>query len=355
MSKKWLLGACGALLAGSLFVSTAKASLVVTLTVSGIADGGVPASDTAAYNATTNPHGFRTLAAWNTAHALTGTAGATATNIPVLAANQTMRVIVTAQVNGADQYPNNDGLVSLLGNFVANINSGATASVGTTVWTQVPNQFVAGSSNTLSCPGTGSFNSPPSQYGKVQPLGNTGSNDLGSTMPTNSSSDFNVISGPQPAGVMFPGTQVFDTDGVTPLFDVNNNPIQTPPSPNVWVNAAGVALTGQTADNTTGELLYPAGVGIKTAVAKIWITVSAPGSGKTDINWAKWMDAGGVPDSKAGSWIEDGNTINSGVQVTGPNIDFTIGAPITLATVPEPASLSVLALGALGLLARRRK
>jgi hypothetical protein len=53
----------------------------------------------------------------------------------------------------------------------------------------------------------------------------------------------------------------------------------------------------------------------------------------------------------AGSlWFEDGITTGK----NGTNSPFSVGAPVTL-NVPEPATLGLMGLASLGLLARRRK
>jgi len=82
----------------------------------------------------------------------------------------------------------------------------------------------------------------------------------------------------------------------------------------------------------------------------------------TEINFVPRRDAAGNLLDSSALWMEDavlppdnnGNRpVNPGKNaVTG---ELTVGAPITITPIPEPASLSLLGLGALGLLARRRK
>lgn len=86
-----------------------------------------------------------------------------------------------------------------------------------------------------------------------------------------------------------------------------------------------------------------------------WVVESmSNGAGdQTAINWLPRIDttlAGGAAVSAAAaSWTDDNTTF------TGQTGEVNIDAPVILQIVPEPASLSILALGALGLLARRRK
>jgi len=84
-----------------------------------------------------------------------------------------------------------------------------------------------------------------------------------------------------------------------------------------------------------------------TATGPSTLTVTADGATDALINWttAAVFGVGGQP-----QWTENGVVKN---QVNGDTIE--IGAPIrVLASVPEPTSLGLLGLGALGLIRRRR-
>jgi hypothetical protein len=75
-------------------------------------------------------------------------------------------------------------------------------------------------------------------------------------------------------------------------------------------------------------------------------TVTDASGAPTQINWitSAVFGVGGQP-----QWTENGVVKN---QVNGDTIE--IGSPVTISAVPEPASLGLLGLGALGLLRRRR-
>lgn len=349
MSKKWLLGACGALLAGSLAASTAQASFLLDFQVTGIADTATPAA--ADFKVLT---GVNPATNWNLIHNLTGTGVATAKFVPVLAANQTVKVSIFATVLGSNGYCYDDGLAYVVGNIVTNAQTGAGAGTGS--FAVASTQKVNG--GTTLIPGVSPFNEAPGQLGVSQVLGTDGGKGLGSLQPASASADFNVISAALPAGKVFTGAPVVDTiedpDNPgsfidVPRLDSHGNQVQTKPSGGIWVTANGTAITG--ADSGTD---VPGG-GIKVKIGEVWWTAATVGGGTSTINWEKWIDAQnptGESFFKGADWIQDGQHVTP---LPGSGIDYTVGAPVVLATVPEPGSLSLLALGALGLLARRRK
>ena len=120
MSKKWLLGACGALLAGSLFASTAKAGLLIDLQLTQIAD--LSSGDMTLANPLS-------LDQWNTLHGLSGAQAATAKFAPILSDHQAMFFNVVATVTGSDTSSKNDAVWWLSG-ALQSTSTGSKAAKG---------------------------------------------------------------------------------------------------------------------------------------------------------------------------------------------------------------------------------
>jgi len=360
LKKKWLLGACGALLAGGLFASVASANLVITPYITGI--DGVPlglSGDAAS--------GFAIdTSQWLKAAQITH-------------AGQTFQIDFVYTITGSATSTSsaNFGLNSLVGSVASQLTAPGTASAGRGHFTANGYQQVQGDNSLVQVFGVGdaAFTAPPSVGiggavgAATGQLGasnlDDGSPDIGSG-PRGDSSGFIVIGGGGTSVVKFttngnaaaPWTGML---GYTPIVpDPDNLPDGTLGGDPIYpYNIAGGGAVPGTA-TTTGPWLFTsahANAGISDVIASCVWTYNDGGvkDAQTAINWMPWIDdTTGIISSKAAQWME--NSTGTAVNRTSSATNFSVGAPVVLTNnVPEPASLSVLALGALGLLARRRK
>jgi hypothetical protein len=93
-----------------------------------------------------------------------------------------------------------------------------------------------------------------------------------------------------------------------------------------------------------------AGNGVAWKIGRIELTV-AGNSGSANVVFLPRRNAAGAIAPEAGLWYDDQGGLSAKNATTGT---FVTGAPLTI-VVPEPGVIGTLALGAVGLLARRRK
>jgi hypothetical protein len=89
----------------------------------------------------------------------------------------------------------------------------------------------------------------------------------------------------------------------------------------------------------------------KVQIGQLTFTVTALGAGVTDVNFIPRTDATGGNLAAAALWSQDSEFISYN-PTTGT---FAAGAPIHITAVPEPATLGLLSLTSVGLLARPRR
>jgi hypothetical protein len=97
----------------------------------------------------------------------------------------------------------------------------------------------------------------------------------------------------------------------------------------------------------------PGGNGVAWKIGRVELTV-APGTeaGTSSVIWTPRRNAAGAIAPEAGLWYDDEVTLSAKDGSTGTIVS---GAPLTVTVVPEPGVIGTLAIGAIGLLARRRK
>jgi len=157
-----------------------------------------------------------------------------------------------------------------------------------------------------------------------------------------------------------PGTLVVDADGSNDLGTSSSAP-QSDATAALASNAGGPSpyANGNTNIPAADQVSLPGG-GYEFLLEKLYYTVTAadlsagvrtvdytvygPHAGKTTANWIEDGNQDGTTNSTNDAGVSNKNSGN----LTGSTLQLTI-------VTPEPASISMLGLGAAGLMARRRK
>jgi hypothetical protein len=300
-SKKWFLGACGALLIGGLAMN---ANAMFTVDFKAVSLNGLALTDSK--------------------------------NVLLGGVGDKVSVEIWVTVQGLDAVAD-EGYASVTGALISYAPGGPTVGLGKFVPT-----------------GTMRFDENFNEIGPAwwnEPLG--GGN--GSTMGAEHNLAYDTVFGNMPDD----GSPDF---GSPTFLDVSTE--------GGWISIRGLQAYGK--GGASPAPLISAGLakvistpnprGLSFKVGQFdWELTQIQFGGRTELNWMPRVDAtasGNIVSSVAAIYVDDNASINpqtGGLDPSGMPLKFGIGAPIVLTTIPEPASLSVLALGALGLLARRRK
>jgi len=154
-----------------------------------------------------------------------------------------------------------------------------------------------------------------------------------------------------------PGTQI-DVDSDT---DLDLGQYTSTDSASMWIgrsaNPTAIIANGDGTNSYTGGVPSPAGKGgvINDQTSELYLgsfrfTLASGASGTTGVNFVLRPQSSGT----SALWFEDGSAAGKDPFAPGA---FSLGTPVTIngpASVPEPASIGLLGLASVGLLARRR-